>query len=350
MRALCSRWLLAIGLAGGSLIAAADPAAADPQVRDHRGPRPPHRYDYDQPREAPPAPRAERVARRPGYVWIQGSWNWQRGRGWVWTNGHWDRPRAGKRWRADRWERRGATWVRISGAWEDDASAAYPTTAPPPPPRDRAPRLAPGKAWVPGHFIWRDGRYQWKSGYIAPARPGQRFQPGEWVRRGGRYEWIEGNWVDDYPTSAPPPPRAETRERRRGQVFRRGHWEWRAGRWAWQPGVWVPARRGQRFRDGRWDNRGGRWTWVEGGWEAGRDVPDAPAYDGPTEAPPPPPRAEPHERKDGFIWARGHYVWKNGRYEWVNGHWERPRARKRWVDSHWERRGRQWVFVEGGWQ
>ena len=90
------------------------------------------------PREAPPSPRDERMAARPGYVWVRGQWDWKGGK-WEWQAGHWERERAGKRWRESRWEPRDGTYVRIEGDWEDASAPSPPPNVPP----DRVPPDGP---------------------------------------------------------------------------------------------------------------------------------------------------------------------------------------------------------------
>jgi WXXGXW repeat (2 copies) len=52
----------------------------------------------------------------PGYVWIDGYWQWQNR--WVWRPGAWARPpRAGARWEAPRWEHGRRGWRFHEGRW-----------------------------------------------------------------------------------------------------------------------------------------------------------------------------------------------------------------------------------------
>jgi len=82
----------------------------------------------DRPRDAPPPRRDERHdANRPGYVWVDGDWDWKGGK-YEWTAGHWERERAGKRWRASRWEQRDGAWARVDGDWEDGTVTTTVTT------------------------------------------------------------------------------------------------------------------------------------------------------------------------------------------------------------------------------
>jgi hypothetical protein len=69
-------------------------------------------------REAPPAPRAERVpSARRGYVWAPGYWEWKHGKH-VWTRGHWIRERRGYVYREPVWEERNGRWVMQRGGWD----------------------------------------------------------------------------------------------------------------------------------------------------------------------------------------------------------------------------------------
>jgi hypothetical protein len=66
---------------------------------------------------APPAVRVEAMpAPRPGYVWVNGYWNWDRGH-YVWRHGHWVRARHGYHYVAPRWTRHGHRWRYHDGYW-----------------------------------------------------------------------------------------------------------------------------------------------------------------------------------------------------------------------------------------
>jgi len=67
--------------------------------------------------EAPPPPRTVVVETRPGFVFVQGHWNYRGGR-YVWLAGHWERERANHVWVQGRWERRGNRHVWVEGRWE----------------------------------------------------------------------------------------------------------------------------------------------------------------------------------------------------------------------------------------
>jgi WXXGXW repeat (2 copies) len=68
-------------------------------------------------REAPPAPRAERVPPpRRGYVWAPGHWEYRHGH-YVWTAGTWLRERRGYAYSAPTWVERNGHWEMERGGW-----------------------------------------------------------------------------------------------------------------------------------------------------------------------------------------------------------------------------------------
>jgi hypothetical protein len=234
------------------------------------------------PTAAPPPPRVERPAGRPGMLWISGRWDWRDG-GWVWVTGHWERERAAQRWNEGRWELRGDHWEWIEGGWAEPPRFP-PLDRPPPPPQREEIRLEPGQAWVPGHWRWENGQYLWSPGARARAQPGMHYKPGEWVQRDGHWIWTNGDWVRDEvapppppsrppppppssgPSSPPPAPVDEHVQPREGYVWARGHHEWRGNQYEWIPGHWERQRARLTWYDGRWEQRGNVWIYVEGGW------------------------------------------------------------------------------------
>lgn len=162
----------------------------------------------------PPPPQPEPVADRPGFVWVRGRWDLRDER-WVWIGGHWERARIGHYWQEGRWERRGGQWHWIEGGWS----------------------TAGGDRVVSARVVAR-----------APVRP---------AALGGMY-----------PTSAPPPPRAESYGRPRpGYLWVAGRWDWRDGQWTWLEGRWERARPREAWVAGRWELQGNYYVWIEGRWD-----------------------------------------------------------------------------------
>ena len=359
--------LVSAGLAVATLLGAAPSALAQQGTR--RGPpaREPPVYrddDDERPRDAPPPPREERHDRRDGHVWVTGRWDWKRREHkWDWVTGHWQRERAGKRWRDARWDRRGDEWVLVDGDWIDGSASVsqYPNVAPPTL-RDERPGTRPGFVWARGKWAWQNGNWQWTPGHWERVRATQRWNEGRWELRGDHWEWIEGGWAEipKYPPLDQPPPAPQREDMRadNGFVVLPGHWVWSEGQYVWQRGQRSRVQPGMHYVSGQWLQRDGHWIWTNGNWVADETgtrsppfVPDGryPPASGPS-SPPPLPRDERVERRDGFVWARGHHEWRGNQYEWIPGHWERQQARQTWSDGRWEQRGNTWVYVEGGWR
>src|SRR5262245_1470922 len=140
---------------------------------------------------------------------------------------------------------------------------------------------------------------------------------------------IQRDRRDPGPREAPPPPREERHEVRRGYVWVSGHWDWnrRERRWDWIGGRLERERRGQRWREARWEQRGDEWVLIDGQWTV--------ADLRPTQAPPPP-REERLELRPGYVRVAGRWDWRDGNWVWVDGRWERERPGKRWRDARWE--------------
>lgn len=64
----------------------------------------------------PPPPRVVHYDHRPGFIYIDGRWDWRGGR-WVWRDGYYERERAGYVYAPGRWERRGRGHAWVEGRW-----------------------------------------------------------------------------------------------------------------------------------------------------------------------------------------------------------------------------------------
>jgi len=205
--------LLALATASAALLGT---AAAQPTERDHRGAkdrpgpearRPPPPPGDAGPREAPPAPRAETVTARAGFVWIPGRWEWKGGK-WDWAAGRWERERAGKKWREGRWEKRGDVWAYSDGQWDaGDATPPgppgdRPREAPPPPREEKRDAARAGFAWVRGQWDWKGGKWDWVAGHWERERAGKKWRDVRWELRDGYYVRVDGDWAD---ANAPDP-------------------------------------------------------------------------------------------------------------------------------------------------
>jgi hypothetical protein len=53
----------------------------------------------------------------------------------------------------------------------------------------------------------------------------------------------------------------------------------------------------------------------------------------------------------GYVFIRGHWVWRHDRWEWMGGRWELPaQPGNVWISGQWVARGGGWVWVEGHYQ
>src|SRR4051794_40913665 len=43
--------------------------------------------------------------------------------------------------------------------------------------------------------------------------------------------------------------------------------------------------------------------------------------------------------REGYVWAPGHFEWRNGQYAWVSGEWMMSRPGFAWHAPRWEQRG-----------
>ena len=54
--------------------------------------------------------------------------------------------------------------------------------------------------------------------------------------------------------------------------------------------------------------------------------------------------------REGYVWAPGHYEWRNGQYAWVGGEWMNDRPGFAWRAGHWTQANNgSWEFVAGHW-
>jgi hypothetical protein len=67
-------------------------------------------------------------------------------------------------------------------------------------------------------------------------------------------------------------------------------------------------------------------------------------------APPPPQIEHPPPRRDGYVWAAGHWEWNGRSYAWVSGIWILEHRAAHWVADRWEQAGERWRYVPGHWE
>jgi len=158
--------------------------------------------------EMPPAEKPE------GQVaWIGGYWHWDDERqDYLWVSGCWRTLPPGRQWIAGYWREQDEKWQWVPGFWAATATQAaavggqgggaakpaeityYPD--PPAPPQVAPPGQPPSTDtfYMPGQWVWRDGRYVWVAGYWARVQPGYVWVPGHYRWTPYGYVYVPGYW------------------------------------------------------------------------------------------------------------------------------------------------------------
>ncbi len=143
--------------------------------------------------------------------WIPGYWAWDDERSdFLWVSGCWRVPPPGHKWVAGYWREDTGSSQWVPGFWTAAAAEATATAAPgarpieqvtylpqpPAPPAVEPPGPPPNLEtfYVPGSYVWMDGRYVWRAGYWARVQPGYVWVPAHmrWTPTG--YVYINGYW------------------------------------------------------------------------------------------------------------------------------------------------------------
>jgi hypothetical protein len=136
-------------------------------------------------------------------IWIGGYWSWDDDRkDFLWVSGTWRKPPPNKQWVPGYWKPEGEEFQWVAGFWTDlpkvDAPAQEVTylPEPPKPPVIAAPGVAPSADtfYVPGYWVWNDGRYRWRDGYWARVQPNFVWVPAHYQWTPGGYVFVTGYW------------------------------------------------------------------------------------------------------------------------------------------------------------
>lgn len=143
--------------------------------------------------EIPPAQKPE------GDVdWIPGYWAWDDDRNdFVWVSGTWRAVPPNRQWIPGYWIKIESGFQWVSGYWAPETAIDTQYLPEPPESVEAGPNVnAPTSdyGWVPGCWIWLQGRYVWRPGYWEIMRPNWVWVPDYylWTPRG--YIFVEGYW------------------------------------------------------------------------------------------------------------------------------------------------------------
>lgn len=82
-------------------------------------------------------------------------------------------------------------------AWTQAAAQSGDVAPQPPPPpqvESPGPPPNPNAVWIPGHWLWRGGKYEWVAGRWETAPAGSSYVPGRHKNTGQGWVWEPGRW------------------------------------------------------------------------------------------------------------------------------------------------------------
>lgn len=136
-------------------------------------------------------------------AWVPGYWGWDDERSdFLWVSGIWRALPPGRQWVPGYWGRseQGIQWT--SGYWADAAASEVAYLPEPPASVETGPNIAATSAdetWLPGCWVWNNGRYAWRPGFWAAAEPDWAWVPAHYISAPRGYVYVDGYW--DYPVA-----------------------------------------------------------------------------------------------------------------------------------------------------
>ena len=131
-------------------------------------------------------------------AWIPGYWGWDDEReDFLWVSGIWRNLPPSRQWMPGYWGNiaQGAQWT--SGYWADAKMTEVEYLPEPPATAEAGPNIAAPSAdstWLPGSWVWNQGRYAWRPGFWAAVRPDWDWVPAHYVYSPRGYVFVDGYW------------------------------------------------------------------------------------------------------------------------------------------------------------
>jgi hypothetical protein len=144
--------------------------------------------------ELPPDRRPEGA----NVAWIPGYWGWDDERSdFLWVSGVWRALPPGRQWVPGYWGRSAEGFQWISGYWADANASEVEYLPEPPATVEIGPNIAASsvdQTWLPGCWVWQQGRYAWRPGFWASVEPDWVWVPAHYVYAPRGYVFVEGYW------------------------------------------------------------------------------------------------------------------------------------------------------------
>jgi len=152
--------------------------------------------------QAPPAAIEElppdRKPEGANVAWIPGYWGWDDERSdFLWISGVWRALPPCRQWVPGYWRRSGQGSQWTSGYWADAEANEVEYLPEPPATVEVGPNIAASSAdqtWLPGCWVWQQGRYAWRPGFWATAEPDWVWVPARYVWAPRGYVFVDGYW------------------------------------------------------------------------------------------------------------------------------------------------------------
>ena len=144
--------------------------------------------------EVPPEQRLE----GDNVAWIPGYWAWDDERNdFLWVSGIWRALPPGRQWEPGYWGKSSQGYQWVSGYWADAQANEVEYLPEPPASVEVGPNIAAPSAdqtWLPGSWLWQNGRYAWRPGFWATAQPNWDWVPAHYVWAPRGYVFVDGYW------------------------------------------------------------------------------------------------------------------------------------------------------------